>query len=93
MVRICPHDREHAISGQRVGWLHVCWGPIDPAHVNETQARGAYDVGEIVPLCRGAHRMLDQVLGPAEFAQVTGLDLAHLAAGYPQAFVERGGTL
>lgn len=74
-------------------WRHVCWGPIDPVHVNETQARGAYDVGEIVPLCRAAHRALDQWLGAAGFAQVTGLDLRAIAAGLVQQYVEQGGKL
>ena len=36
--------------------LHECWGPIDPAHVFKTRATGAYDRGEVVPLCRKAHR-------------------------------------
>ena len=35
--------------------LHDCWGPIDPAHVFKTRAKGAYDRGEVVPLCRKAH--------------------------------------
>ena len=35
--------------------LHECWGPIDPAHVFKTRAKGAYDRGETVPLCRKAH--------------------------------------
>jgi hypothetical protein len=72
-------------------WAHVCWGAIDPAHVNETVARGAYDLGEVVPLCRAAHRQLDQHLGPALFAQATELNLTWYAGGYAVKFVEQGG--
>lgn len=102
-ARLCPYDvwvplAQRAEPGSWTeypngAWRHVCWGQIDPAHVNETVARGAADVGEIVPLCRGAHRQLDQVLGATEFAQVTGLDLTHIAAGLPQTYVEQEGPL
>jgi hypothetical protein len=69
-------------------WRHVCWGAIDPAHVNDTQGRGAGDVGECVPLCRAAHRALDQRFGPAEFARVTSLDLSSIAAGLGLRYAE-----
>jgi hypothetical protein len=75
----------------RTEWRHVCWGRVECAHVNETQARGAADVGECVPLCTAAHFALDQRLGPATFAKVTGLNLTHIAAGLAQCYVERGG--
>jgi hypothetical protein len=42
------------------GVYHHCWGPIDPAHVGKHQARGAGDVGVLLPLCRAAHRFYDE---------------------------------
>jgi len=86
-VQISPFDRRW--WGDQ--WFHVCFGRIQCAHVNETQARGAADVGECVPLCGAAHHALDQRLGPAKFAQVTELNLTHIAAGLAQTYVERGG--
>jgi hypothetical protein len=85
--RLTPNDQALANGKFR----HVCWGAIDPAHVNETVARGAYDLGEIVPLCRAAHRQLDVHLGPALFAQATELNLTWYAGGYAVKFVEQGG--
>lgn len=75
-------------------WRHLCWGPIDPAHVGEKQSRGAYDLGRVVPLDRAAHRFYDE--HRREWEAVTGLTEAlmeNLAGGYALKWVERGGTL
>lgn len=77
---------------RKVTYRHVCWGRVECAHVNDTQAGGAGDVGECVPLCTAAHQALDQRLGAATFARVTRLDLTHVAAGLALAWVERGGV-
>lgn len=78
----------------RRGFRHVCWGPIDPAHVGDHQATGAPDVGVCVPLCRAAHAFYDE--HREEWPQVTALSekrMANEAGGYALAFVERGGVV
>lgn len=73
--------------------VHVCWGPIDPAHVGTHQARGASDVGHCVPLCRAAHRFYDEHRGRwQEATGLTGSDMASRAGGYGLKWVERGGV-
>lgn len=89
--RITPNDSRWAFRVGPTEWRHICWGRIECAHVNETQARGAGDVGECAPLCAASHHALDQRLGAATFAKVTGLNLTHIAAGLAQTYVERGG--
>lgn len=80
------------------GFVHRCFGPIDPAHVGDrTQAGGAGDLGECVPWCRAVHRCYDQGWGRdrAAFAQATGFterELANRAGGYGLKYVERGGA-
>lgn len=72
---------------------HRCWGPIDPAHVGDSQARGAPDFGVIVPLCRAAHDFYDQ--HRSRWAKVTGYTeatMASEASGYGLRYVERGGV-
>lgn len=47
-----------AIRGRvskKTGLVHRCWGDPTFAHMFDTQARGAYDVGEGVILCVLAH--------------------------------------
>lgn len=39
------------------GEPHKCWGPIDFHHVTTRGAGGGDDTG--IPLCRGAHSLLD----------------------------------
>jgi len=80
-------------TGSRGVFRHHCWGRIECAHVEATQGTGGYDVGETVPLCHAAHHALDQVLGPAEWAQATGLDLSDRAQGFAVEYVERGGKV
>jgi len=73
---------------------HRCWGPIDPAHVNENAAQGTPDVGELIPLCRAAHNYFDN--RREEFFAATDTNQAQLiyhAAGLPQKYVEQGGKL
>ena len=57
--------------------LHDCWIPIDPAHVFGTRATGAYDRGEVVPLCRKAHR--EQEGHTADFMIQWGLNVRRIA--------------
>lgn len=42
------------------GFRHICWGPVDPAHIGPHQATGAPDRGHILPLCRAAHQFYDE---------------------------------
>jgi hypothetical protein len=77
----------------RVWWVHNCWGPIDPAHVGDSQARGAPDFGVIVPLCRAAHDYYDH--HRSKWRKTTGYSekqMASAASGYALAYVERGGV-
>ena len=57
--------------------LHECWSPIDPAHVFKTRACGAYDRGEVVPLCRKAHR--EQEGRTVAFMMETGVNVRRIA--------------
>lgn len=43
----------------KTGKLHVCLGPIDPAHIGKTRGAGADDIGCVVPMDRRAHDELD----------------------------------
>lgn len=75
-----------------IGFDHVCWGPIDPAHVGDKQSRGAPDLGHCVPLCRAAHDFYDQ--HRSAWKSVTGLSekrMANEAGGFALKYVERGG--
>lgn len=93
--QLCPYDIQWESQGKLVAcWSHVCWGPIDPAHVGDKQSQGAYDVGRVVPLCRAGHRFYDehrsQWRNATEYSEA---DMESAAAGYALKFVERGGTL
>src|SRR5437868_6973137 len=90
-TQLCPYDRPAPLF--RGWWIHVCWGPIDPAHVGEHHARGAPDVGVLVPLCRGAHRFYDEHRSACY--DVTGISqdaMAGVASGLALTWAERGGT-
>lgn len=52
------HDRP--LASGLYGFQHVCWGPVDPAHIGPHQAVGAPDRGHILPLCRAAHQFYDE---------------------------------
>lgn len=56
--QLSPHDRPAGLGWQ--GFLHGCWGPVDPAHIGPHQATGAPDRGHILPLCRAAHQFYDE---------------------------------
>jgi hypothetical protein len=76
-----------------IQWVHFCFGPRDPAHVNRTRAQGVPDFGEVICLCRAAHRWLDNHTR-AEFERATGFsqqNLTSAAAGLALRYVERGG--
>lgn len=91
-TQMCPYDRS-AGPLFRGWWIHVCWGPIDPAHVGDHQARGAPDIGAIAPLCRGAHRFYDE--RRSAWAEVTGIsdaEMASVASGLALKWAETGGT-
>lgn len=86
--RISLHDVPHPEGG----FIHFCWGEITPAHVGDTQARGAPDFGVLVPLCKAAHRSYDQRRW--EWRSTTGYSekkMASEASGYGLRYVERGG--
>jgi hypothetical protein len=88
---ISPNDYCPGLAWR--GVTHVCWGPIEAAHVGEHQATGAPDLGACIPLCRAAHRYYDE--HRVSFYRITGrspADLEHAAAGLALRFVERGGT-
>src|SRR5437588_5178151 len=90
-VQLCPYDRP--APGFAGWWIHVCWGPVDPAHVGDHQARGAPDVGVLAPLCRGAHRFYDEHRGA--WPEVTGIseaEMASVASGLALKWTETGGT-
>jgi hypothetical protein len=53
-----PNDRPVGLGWQ--GWVHGCWGPVDPAHIGPHQAVGAPDRQHILPLCRAAHQFYDE---------------------------------
>ena len=75
-------------------WRHICFGPVDPAHVGKHQAQGAPDVGAIVPLCRAAHSFYDE--HRSDWRYVTGYSekqMASAASGYALKYVESGGVL
>ena len=89
---ISLHDTPFTLGWR--GFVHRCWGPIDPAHVGPHQANGAPDLGACVPLCRAAHDYYDQ--HRSAFAKVTGWSeklLANHAAGLALRYVERGGVV
>ena len=65
---------------------HEGWETIDPAHVFETRACGAYDRGEVVPLCRKHHRQ--QEGRTAAFIAETGVDVRRIARELPQMYKE-----
>lgn len=72
---------------------HVCWGPLDPAHVDEHRAQGAPDFAVTVPLCRAAHSFYDEHRD--QWRLVTGYSkakMASAASGYALKYVELGGT-
>jgi hypothetical protein len=74
-------------------FLHVCWGPHDPAHVGKHRAQGAPDFGRVVNMCRALHDFYDQ--HRSVFAKVTGLTerkLENQAEWNALRWVERGGT-
>ena len=54
-----------------------CWDTIDPAHVFETRAVGAFDRGETVPLCRKHHQQ--QEGRTAAFIVETGVSVQRIA--------------
>jgi hypothetical protein len=54
-ARISPNDQPAWRA-----WVHVCWGPIDPAHIGPHQAVGVPDRQHILPLCRAAHQFYDE---------------------------------
>lgn len=88
--RFSMHDIELMLRR----FVHVCWGPIDPAHVGQKQSQGAADVGHCVPLCRAAHDFYDQ--HRSEWRRVTGYGekrMANEAGGYGLKYVERGGKV
>src|SRR5205085_7011060 len=90
--QLCPYDRP--APGFPGWWIHVCWGPIDPAHVGDHQATGAPDLGALVPLCRGAHRFYDEQR--SVWHDVTGIseaEMASVASGLALKWAETGGTL
>lgn len=76
------------------GWyVHVCWGPIDPAHVGKHRSKGAPDVGATVPLCRAAHSFYDEHRN--QWPHVTQFNeklMARAASGYALKYIELGET-
>ena len=54
-----------------------CWGRIDPAHIGRTRGAGAYDRGEVAPLCRFHHRQ--QEGRTAAFCERYGVNLHWIA--------------
>lgn len=100
MAQLCPDDQPEPwlelgrVNYNKLRWRHVCWHPLDPAHVGEPQARGASDVGACVVLCRPAHRLYDT--NRPRFHRVTGIServMEREAGGYGLAWVERGGNV
>jgi len=65
-----------------------CESPSECAHV-KSQGAGGDDVGACVPLCAGHHRFDLHQYGIATFQLRYGLDLAQIAAGYGEAWVQR----
>jgi hypothetical protein len=89
---VSPNDYYAGLAWR--GVTHVCWGPIEAAHVGKHQATGAPDVGACIPLCRAAHRYYDE--HRLSFHRITGRsprDLEGIAAGLALKFAERGGKL
>ena len=71
---ISPDDQHIGFS---LAFHHVCWGPVDPAHVGQHQATGAPDMGRLLPLCRAAHQFYDE--HRLSFYRVTGIPPQTLA--------------
>jgi hypothetical protein len=91
--RVTAYDMLEKWTTDPLAWFHCCWGPIDPAHVGETQAQGAPDFGVLVPLCRAAHGFYDE--HRSDWALVTGYTepmMASAASGYALKYTERGGS-
>ena len=72
-------------------WHHVCWGPIDPAHVGEHRAQGAPDAGAVVPLCRAAHQAYDEHRAHWDHLVSPSVDLVDEAARLYQQYLAEGG--
>jgi hypothetical protein len=72
------------LSGREVfGQPHQCSGRIEAAHVGKTQANGAADRGELLPLCTLAHtdaRWSWHRGGPLTFCRRFNLDALAVAA-------------
>ena len=95
-------DRENVIHSTRDGevystltgsayWHHVCWGPIDPAHVGKHRAQGAPDAGAVVPLCRAAHQAYDEHRDRWDHLVSPSVDLADEAARLYQQYLAEVG--
>lgn len=86
-VRFTANDLSNAGA-----FFHVCWGPIDPAHVGEHRSQGAPDFGMVVPLCRAAHQFYDEQRPMwLEATGYTNRRMASAASGYALKYSERGG--
>ena len=66
---------------------HECSGPIDPAHVFKTRGAGAYDKGEVVPLCRIHHQR--QEGRTAAFIVETGVNIRRIAKDLQEWYEEK----
>lgn len=87
--QITPFDEP---VGRR--FRHICWGPVDPAHVGEHDAQGVGDVNTLVPLCRAAHGFYDTQRSWWESAtEIPEAQLRWVAAALVVKFIERGGVL
>lgn len=88
-IRLTVYDK-----WTRRGFWHVCWGPIDPAHVGQHQARGAYDVGVCAPMCRAVHQFYDEHRDEWEYVtELSEKRLENEAGGFALKYVERGGVV
>ena len=76
--------RRGAVYGE-----HCNLGPVDPAHVCGTRNTGAYDVGEVVPLCRLHHQ--EQEGRTTRFNAKYGLNLQSLAREWGRRWREQQG--
>ena len=72
-------------------WYHVCNGKTVPAHV-KSRGAGAYDLGDVIPLCSGAHNVQHSI-GIKSWQATWKIDAAKLAVEYARRYLEQQNAL
>ena len=88
-IRVQPCElarRFCLVTAPAYGNYHDCIGPVQVCHV-KTRGAGGDDVGNVVPMCAGAHDEQHRI-GIRAFQKRWGIDLAKIAAGLAPKYTE-----